>query len=78
MPDAQEIGKGLMRARVRSRTKREKLARVHEIRIEGDRVIFPVSLFAAVMGAVSGQKKRGKAGKAVDIQMRLVMGEDGE
>jgi hypothetical protein len=75
MDKSRDIGNGL--ARVRARKKRERLARVHEVRIEGDRVIIPVSLFAAVMGAVSGQKKRGTAGPDA-IQMRLVMGEERE
>jgi hypothetical protein len=67
--DAVNIGKGLTRVIVRSRSKRAKIvAVVHEIIIDGDRVIFPASLFGAVMASL---KKGKRKGKSMQITMNL-------
>jgi len=68
----QNIGKGKMRARCRNKKVRAKLAKIHGIEIEGDRVIFPVSFFASVLGML-GSAKRGKS--RIDIQIKMEMGE---
>lgn len=72
MADVVNIGKGLMRTRVRSRARRERAAMVHEVIVDGDRVIFPASLFGAVMAAI-GKKKQGKQ---TSMQLRIELGED--
>jgi hypothetical protein len=74
MEEAVNIGKGMKRVRVRSRTRRERAARVHEVIVEGDRVIFPASLFGAVMAAI-GQKKEGKR---ASLQIKIEFGGEDE
>ena len=77
MADVVDIGKGLKRVKVRDKRTREKLARIHEIIVEDNRVIFPASLFGAVMSALAKKKKRKDAG-ASRIQIEIGLGDDDE
>ena len=74
MEEAVDIGKGMKRVKVRSRARRERAARVHEVIVEGDRVIFPASLFGAVMAAI-GQKGKGKK---ASMQIKIEFGGEDE
>lgn len=70
--EAIDIGKGLMRKRVRSKKKREKAATIHNVIVDGKRVIFPASLFGAVMAVMGNNKK----GKKTTLQMSIEWGEE--
>lgn len=70
--DAVDIGKGKMRVRCRNKRTRERLRRIHEIIIDGDRVIFPKSLFAAVLGTL-GTAQREK--RKIETQIRMELGD---
>ena len=72
MESAVDIGKGMKRVRVRSKARREKAARVHEVIVDGDRVIFPASLFGAVMAALG----HGQKGKKAVMQIKIEFGEE--
>lgn len=53
------IGKGMFRIIVRSRAKRERLALLPEVLIEGERVIFPAWLYGSMKRLVDpGPKKK--------------------
>ena len=52
------IGKGMCRVVVRSKEKREKLSRIPDVKIDGDRVIFPESLAPIIKSALETRLKR--------------------
>ena len=54
------IGKGMYRIIVRSKEKREKLARIPEVRVEGTRVIFPEWLSGNIRMILNPKMKRRK------------------
>lgn len=58
MDEAINIGKGLMRKRVRSKKKREKASTIHNVIVDDKRVIFPASLYKEVMGVLNANIHR--------------------
>ncbi|MHB9028434.1 MAG: hypothetical protein ACYC9O_06675 [Candidatus Latescibacterota bacterium] len=56
--EAVPIGKGLYRIIVRSRAKRERLALIPEVQIEGIRVIFPEWMYGSIKRLIQVQPKR--------------------
>lgn len=66
--NALPIGKGLLRIIVRSKAKRERLAKISEVRIEGSRVIFPEWLAGNIRRLVEPQAKL-KAKKPVQTTL---------
>jgi len=52
------IGKGLCRTTVRSKAKRERLARISEVEIFGNRVIFPERLIRSISAILDSTKKK--------------------
>ena len=56
--DIVPIGKGMCRVVVRSKEKREQLARIPDVQIDGGRVIFPESLATIIMSALEPRVKR--------------------
>jgi hypothetical protein len=60
--NAVAIGKGLWRVKVRSRKKREVLARIPDLQIDGERVIFPEWMYGAIKASLvrTSRKRRQK------------------
>ncbi len=56
--EAARIGKGLYRIIVRSRRKRERLALIPEVHIEGNRVIFPEWMYGSIKLLVETRRNR--------------------
>ncbi len=52
------IGKGMCRVVVRSKEKRERLSRIPDVKIDGERVIFPESLAPSIKSALETRVKR--------------------
>ena len=63
-----DIGKGMKRVKVRSRARRERAARIHEVIIEDDRVYFKSSLIGAVMAAMGQKKQRKRSSLQIKIE----------
>jgi len=62
------IGKGMYRITVRSKAKRERLARMPGVRVEGARVIFPERLSGNIRLILNPRTKR-KTRKAVQTSL---------
>ena len=56
--EAVPIGKGMFRIIVRSKAKRERLALIPEVQIDGVRVIFPRWLYGSIRLLVDPRPKR--------------------
>jgi hypothetical protein len=56
--EAVPIGKGLYRIIVRSRAKRERLAVIPEVQVDGTRVIFPEWMYGSIKRLMQAQPKR--------------------
>ncbi len=56
--EAVPIGKGMLRIIVRSKAKRERLALIPEIQIDGVRVIFPQWLYGNIRQLLDNRPKR--------------------
>ncbi len=52
------IGKGLYRITVRSKHKRERLSKIPEIRVEGNRVVFPEWLSGSVEHIINPRRRK--------------------
>jgi hypothetical protein len=52
------IGKGFYRIIVRSKARRERLALLPEVQVEGARVIFPEWLYGSIRQLVNPRRKR--------------------
>jgi len=61
------IGKGMCRIIVRSKTKRERLARIPEVRVEGTRVIFPEWLSGNIRLIVNPRTKKRDKPEQIDL-----------